>query len=126
MARFNREGIPERVVYAKDLGAFGTITVTHDISKYSKAKVFSEIGKETKVLVRFSTVGGEKGSADTERAPRGFAIKFHSEDGNWDLVGNNTKFFFVKDGKKSENFIHTQKRDPHTNMESLTMMWDYW
>jgi catalase len=107
MARFNREGIPERVVYAKDLGAFGTITVTHDISKYSKAKMFSEIGKETKVLVRFSTVSGEKGSAETERDARGFAIKFHSEDWNWDLVGNNTPVFFFKGGKKFGDFIHT-------------------
>ncbi len=87
MAHFNRERIPERVVHAKGSGAFGTFTVTHDITKYTKAKLFSEIGKETKLLLRFSTVGGEKGSSDTERDPRGFAIKFYTEDGNWDLVG---------------------------------------
>lgn len=126
MAHFNRERIPERVVHAKGSGAFGTFTVTHDITKYTKAKLFSEIGKETKVLLRFSTVGGEKGSADTERDPRGFAIKFYSEDGNWDLVGNNTPVFFIKDPKKFGDFIHTQKRDPHTNLKSPTMMWDYW
>jgi catalase len=126
MAHFNRERIPERVVHAKGSGAFGTFTVTHDITKYTKAKVFSGIGKETKVLLRFSTVGGEKGSADTERDPRGFAIKFYTEDGNWDLVGNNTPVFFIKDPKKFGDFIHTQKRDPYTNMKSPTMMWDYW
>lgn len=126
MAHFNRERIPERVVHAKGSGAFGTFTVTHDITKYTKAKIFSEIGKETKVFLRFSTVGGEKGSADTERDPRGFAMKFYTEDGNWDLVGNNTPVFFIKDPKKFGDFIHTQKRDPHTNLKSPTMMWDYW
>lgn len=126
MAHFNRERIPERVVHAKGSGAFGTFTVTHDITRYTKAKMFAEIGKETKVLVRFSTVGGEKGSADTERDPRGFAIKFYTEDGNWDLVGNNTPVFFIKDPKKFSDFIHTQKRDPYTNLKSPTMMWDYW
>ncbi len=126
MAHFNRERLPERVVHAKGSGAFGTFTVTHDITKYTKAKIFSDIGKETKVLMRFSTVGGEKGSADTERDPRGFAMKYYTEDGNWDLVGNNTPFFFIKDPKKFADFIHTQKRDPHTNMKSPTMMWDYW
>lgn len=126
MAHFNRERIPERVVHAKGSGAFGTFTVTNDITKYTKAKLFSEIGKQTKVLVRFSTVGGEKGSADSERDPRGFAIKFYTEDGNWDLVGNNTPIFFIKDPKKFGDFIHTQKRDPKTNLKSPTMMWDYW
>ncbi|MDI1303591.1 MAG: catalase, partial [bacterium] len=126
MAHFNRERIPERVVHAKGSGAFGTFTVTHDITKYTKAKIFSEIGKETKLVLRFSTVGGERGSADTERDPRGFAMKFYTEDGNWDLVGNNTPVFFVKDPKKFGDFIHTQKRDPYTNMKSPTMMWDYW
>jgi len=126
MAHFNRERIPERVVHAKGSGAFGIFTVTHDITKYTKAKLFSKIGRETKIIMRFSTVGGEKGSADTERDPRGFAIKFYTEDGNWDLVGNNTPVFFVKDPKKFGDFIHTQKRDPHTNMKSPTMMWDYW
>lgn len=126
MAHFNRERIPERVVHAKGSGALGTFTVTHDITKYTKAKVFSEIGKETKVVARFSTLGGEKGSADSDRDSRGFAIKFYTEDGNWDLVGNNTPVFFVKDPKKFGDFIHTQKRDPYTNMKSPTMMWDYW
>ncbi len=126
MAHFNRERIPERVVHAKGTGAFGTFTVTHDITKYTKAKIFSKIGKQTKLLIRFSTVGGEKGSADTERDPRGFALKFYTEDGNWDMVGNNTPVFFVKDPKKFGDFIHTQKRDPRTNCKSPAMMWDFW
>lgn len=126
MAHFNRERIPERVVHAKGSGAYGTFTVTHDISKYTRAKLFNTIGKQTKVFVRFSTVGGEKGSADTERDPRGFAVKFYTEEGNWDLVGNNTPVFFVKDPKKFSDFIHTQKRDPYTNCKSATMVWDFW
>jgi catalase len=126
MAHFNRERIPERVVHAKGSGAYGTFTVTHDISKYTRAKLFNAIGKETKTFLRFSTVGGEKGSADTERDPRGFALKFYTEEGNWDLVGNNTPVFFVKDPKKFSDFIHTQKRDPYTNCKSPTMMWDFW
>lgn len=126
MAHFNRERIPERAVHAKGSGAFGTFTVTHDITQYTRAKVFGQIGKQTRVLARFSTVGGEKGSADTERDPRGFALKFYTEDGNWDMVGNNTPVFFVKDPKKFGDFIHTQKRDPRTNLKSPTMMWDYW
>ncbi|MBE9464554.1 catalase [Dyadobacter subterraneus] len=126
MAHFNRERIPERVVHAKGSGAYGTFTVTHDITKYSKAKLFNEIGKQTKTFLRFSTVGGEKGSADTERDPRGFALKFYTEDGNWDIVGNNTPVFFIKDPKKFSDFIHTQKRDPRTNCKSATMMWDFW
>jgi len=126
MAHFNRERIPERVVHAKGSGAYGTFTVTHDISKYTRAKLFDTIGKQTKVFLRFSTVGGEKGSADTERDPRGFAVKFYTEEGNWDLVGNNTPVFFIKDPKKFSDFIHTQKRDPYTNCKSATMMWDFW
>lgn len=126
LAHFNRERIPERVVHAKGTGAFGTFTVTGNITKYTKAKLFSKVGNKCRVLVRFSTVGGEKGSADTERDPRGFAVKFYTEDGNWDLVGNNTPVFFVKDAKKFPDFIHTQKRDPKTNLKSPTMMWDYW
>ena len=126
MAHFNRERIPERVVHAKGTGAFGTLTITHDISRYTKAKLFNTIGKQTKLFIRFSTVGGEKGSADTERDPRGFAIKFYTEDGNWDLVGNNTPVFFIKDPKKFSDFIHTQKRDPRTNCKNPTMIWDYW
>jgi catalase len=126
MAHFNRERIPERVVHAKGSGAFGTFTVTNDITRYTKARLFNTIGKKTKVFARFSTVGGEKGSADTERDPRGFAIKFYTEEGNWDLVGNNTPVFFIKDPKKFTDFIHTQKRDPFTNCKSPTMMWDFW
>lgn len=126
LAHFNRERIPERVVHAKGTGAFGTFTVTGNITKYTKAKLFSKVGNKCRVLARFSTVGGEKGSADTERDPRGFAIKFYTEEGNWDLVGNNTPVFFVKDAKKFPDFIHTQKRDPKTNLKSPTMMWDFW
>ena len=126
MAQFNRERIPERVVHAKGTGAFGTLTVTHDITKYTKAKLFGKIGNTCRVFVRFSTVGGEKGSADAERDPRGFAVKLYTEDGNWDLVGNNTPVFFIKDPKKFSDFIHTQKRDPKTNCKSPTMMWDFW
>ena len=126
MAHFNRERIPERVVHAKGSGAFGTFTVTNDITQYTEAKLFSEIGKQTKMFARFSQVGGEKGSADSERDPRGFALKFYTEDGNWDLVGNNTPVFFIKDPKKFSHFIHTQKRDPKTNCKSPTMMWDFW
>lgn len=126
MAHFNRERIPERVVHAKGSGAYGAFTVTNDISEFTRAKVFNEIGKKTKVFLRFSTVGGERGSADTERDPRGFSLKFYTEDGNWDLVGNNTPVFFLKDPKKFGDFIHTQKRDPQTNCKSPTMMWDFW
>jgi catalase len=126
MAHFNRERIPERVVHAKGSGAYGTFTVTNDITAFTRAKVFSLVGKETRIFARFSTVGGEKGSADTERDPRGFAIKFYTEEGNWDLVGNNTPVFFIKDPKKFSDFIHTQKRDPRTNTKSPTMMWDFW
>lgn len=126
MAHFNRERIPERVVHAKGTGAYGTFKVTHDISRYTRAKLFGKVGNECRVLARFSTVGGEKGSADSERDPRGFAVKFYTEDGNWDLVGNNTPVFFIKDPKKFDDFIHTQKRDPRTNLKSPTMMWDFW
>src|SRR3954463_5476262 len=126
MAHFNRERIPERVVHAKGTGAYGTFTVTNDISRYTRAKLFNQVGKETRVFLRFSTVGGEKGSADAERDPRGFAVKFYTEDGNWDLVGNNTPIFFIKDPKKFSDFIHTQKRDPRTNCKSPAMMWDFW
>jgi catalase len=126
LQHFNRERIPERVVHAKGSGAYGSFTVTHDISRYTHAKLFSAIGKQTETFVRFSTVGGEKGSADTERDPRGFALRFYTEDGNWDLVGNNTPMFFIKDAIKFPDFIHTQKRDPQTNLKSATMMWDFW
>jgi len=125
MATFNRERVPERVVHAKGSGAFGTLTITNDISKYSKAKVF-EVGKKTQALARFSTVAGERGAADAERDVRGFALKFYTEEGNWDMVGNNTPVFFVRDPYKFGDFIHTQKRDPKTNMRSPTAMWDFW
>ncbi|HSG99003.1 MAG TPA: catalase [candidate division Zixibacteria bacterium] len=126
MATFNRERVPERVVHAKGSGAFGTFTVTGDITKYTKAKIFSEVGKQTDMLLRFSTVAGERGAADAERDVRGFAVKFYTEEGNWDLVGNNTPVFFIRDPYKFGDFIHTQKRDPKTNMRSGTAMWDFW
>lgn len=126
MATFNRERVPERIVHAKGSGAFGTLTITNDISKYTKAKVFSKVGKKTDLLIRFSTVAGEHGAADAERDVRGFAIKFYTEDGNWDLVGNNTPVFFVRDPYKFSDFIHTQKRDPKSNLRSNTAMWDFW
>ena len=126
LQHFNRERIPERVVHAKGSGAYGSFTVTHDITKYTKAKLFSEVGKRTETFARFSTVGGERGSADTERDPRGFALRFYTEQGNWDLVGNNTPVFFIKDSINFPDFIHTQKRDPQTNLKSPTMMWDFW
>jgi catalase len=126
MAAFNRERIPERVVHAKGAGACGTFTVTRDIRNYTTAKLFSEIGKQTEVLTRFSTVAGEKGSADTARDPRGFAVKFYAEEGNWDMTGNNTPIFFVRDPLKFGDFIHSQKRVPGTNLRSPTIMWDFW
>ncbi len=126
LQHFNRERIPERVVHAKGSGAYGEFTVTHDITRYTKAKLFAEIGKKTETFLRFSTVGGEKGSADTERDPRGFAMRFYTEEGNWDLVGNNTPMFFIKDPIKFPDFVHTQKRDPQTNLKSAQMMWDFW
>jgi catalase len=126
MAHFNRERIPERVVHAKGSGAHGHFKVTADITKYTKAKLFSAAGKTTPTFIRFSTVGGEKGSADTERDPRGFALKFYTEEGNWDMTGNNTPVFFIRDPLKFGDFIHTQKRDPQTNLKSPTMMWDFW
>lgn len=126
LAHQNRERIPERVVHAKGWGALGTFTVTHDISKYSRAKLFSEVGKQTPVLTRFSTVAGELGAADAERDVRGFAVKFYTEEGNWDLVGNNTPVFFIRDPMKFPDFIRTQKRHPKTNLRSPTAMWDFW
>ncbi|MFG0326380.1 MAG: catalase, partial [Phycisphaerales bacterium JB037] len=111
MQHFNRERIPERVVHAKGSGAYGTFTVTGDITKHTKAKLFEKVGKKTEVLARFSTVAGERGAADAERDVRGFAVKFYTEEGNWDMVGNNTPVFFVRDPYKFQNFIHTQKRD---------------
>ena len=125
MSHFTRERIPERVVHAKGAGAFGEFTVTNDITKYTKAKIFSEIGKKTPLFIRFSTVAGELGSADVERDPRGFAVKFYTEEGNWDLVGNNTPVFFIRDAIKFPDFIHSQKRDPITNLRSNNMQWDF-
>ncbi len=126
LAHFNRERIPERVVHAKAAGAHGTFTVTHDITQYTKAKLFSEIGKRTEMFGRFSTVAGEKGSADTVRDVRGFALKFYTEEGNWDMVGNNTPTFFIRDAIKFPDFIHTQKRDPQTNAKRDFAQWDFW
>ncbi|HEX4767267.1 MAG TPA: catalase [Lichenihabitans sp.] len=126
LAHQNRERIPERVVHAKGSGAYGTFTVTNDLSKYTKAKVFSQVGKTTDILLRFSTVAGERGAADAERDVRGFAVKFYTEDGNWDLVGNNTPVFFIRDPLKFPDFIRTQKRHPKTNLRSATAMWDFW
>nr|WP_294916633.1 catalase [uncultured Neokomagataea sp.] len=126
LAHQNRERIPERTVHAKGSGAFGTFTVTQDITRYSCASIFAEVGKKTDVLTRFSTVAGERGAADAERDVRGFSVKFYTDDGNWDLVGNNTPVFFLRDPIKFPDFIHTQKRHPRTNMRSATAMWDFW
>jgi len=126
LAHQNRERIPERVVHAKGSGAYGTFTVTNDISKYTKAKLFDKVGKTTDLLMRFSTVAGERGAADAERDVRGFSMKFYTEEGNWDMVGNNTPVFFVRDPVKFPDFIRTQKRHPKTNMRSATAMWDFW
>ena len=126
LAHQNRERIPERVVHAKGWGAFGKIKITHDISKYSKAAIFNKVGKETDVLMRFSTVAGEQGAADAERDVRGFSVKMYTEEGNWDIVGNNTPVFFVRDPLKFPDFIRTQKRHPQTNLRSPTAMWDFW
>jgi len=125
LAHQNRERIPERTVHAKGSAAYGTLTITGDISKYTKAKVLQK-GKKTEAFLRFSTVAGERGAADAERDVRGFALRFYTEEGNWDLVGNNTPVFFVRDALKFPDFIHTQKRHPKTNMRSPTAMWDFW
>lgn len=125
-AHFNREVIPERRMHAKGSGAFGEFTVTHDITKYTKAAIFSEIGKKTKIFMRFSTVAGERGAADAERDIRGFAVKFYTEEGNWDVVGNNTPVFFFRDPKKFIDLNHAVKRDPRTNMRSANNNWDFW
>lgn len=126
LAHFDREVIPERRMHAKGSGAFGTFTVTHDITKYTKAKLFSQKGKKTDVFVRFSTVAGERGAADAERDIRGFAVKFYTEEGNWDLVGNNTPVFFIRDPLKFPDLNHAVKRDPRTNMRSAKNNWDFW
>lgn len=126
LAHFDRELIPERRMHAKGSGAFGTFTVTHDISQYTKAKLFNRVGKETPLFVRFSTVAGERGAADAERDIRGFALKFYTEQGNWDLVGNNTPVFFLRDGLRFPDLNHAVKRDPRTNMRSAQNNWDFW
>ena len=126
MSNFNREVIPERRMHAKGSGAFGTFTTTHDITQFTKAKLFNEIGKKTEVFVRFSTVAGERGAADAERDIRGFAIKFYTEDGNWDLVGNNTPVFFIRDPLRFPDLNKAVKRDPKTNLRSATHNWDFW
>lgn len=125
MAHFDRERIPERVVHAKGAGAFGYFETTHDITKYTRAVPFEKIGKKTPVALRFSTVGGESGSADTARDPRGFALKFYTEQGNWDIVGNNTPIFFIRDPILFPSFIHTQKRNPATHLKDPNMFWDF-
>lgn len=121
----NRERIPERTVHAKGSGAYGELEITEDISKYTKANVLQK-GNKTKLFIRFSTVAGEAGAADAERDVRGFAIKFYTKEGNWDLVGNNTPTFFIKDGMKFPDFIHSQKRDPKTHLRSNNAAWDFW
>ncbi|WP_066175229.1 catalase KatA [Bacillus marinisedimentorum] len=126
LAHFNRERVPERVVHAKGAGAHGYFEVTNDVSKYTKAKFLSKAGKRTPLFVRFSTVAGENGSADSVRDPRGFAVKFYTEDGNYDLVGNNTPIFFIRDAIKFPDFIHTQKRDPQTHLKNPNAVWDFW
>lgn len=126
LSHFNREVIPERRMHAKGSGAFGVFTVTHDITRYTKAKIFSEVGKQTEMFARFSTVAGERGAADAERDIRGFALKFYTEEGNWDLVGNNTPVFFFRDPMHFPDLNHAVKRDPRTNMRSPTNNWDFW
>jgi len=126
LAHFDREVIPERRMHAKGSGAYGTFTVTHDITRYTKAKIFSKVGKKTETFTRFSTVAGERGAADAERDIRGFATKFYTEEGNWDLVGNNTPVFFLRDPLKFPDLNHAVKRDPRTNLRSALNNWDFW
>lgn len=126
LAQFNRERVPERVVHAKGYGAWGRFEVTNDISRYCSADFLGEVGRKTEVFARFSTVGGENGSADTARDPRGFAVKFYTSEGNWDMVGNNTPVFFIRDAIKFSDFIHTQKRDPESHLKPHWRRWDFW
>ena len=126
LANFDREVIPERRMHAKGSGAFGTFTVTHDITKYTRAKIFSKIGKKTEMFARFSTVAGERGAADAERDIRGFALKFYTDEGNWDMVGNNTPVFFLRDPLKFPDLNHAIKRDPRTGLRSADSNWDFW
>ena len=126
LAHFDREVIPERRMHAKGWGAYGTFKVTHDITRYTKANIFSQVGKETPVFLRFSTVAGERGAADAERDIRGFAVKFYTEEGNWDIVGNNTPVFFFRDPLRFSDLNHAIKRDPRTGLRSATNNWDFW
>ncbi|WEK54467.1 MAG: catalase KatA [Candidatus Cohnella colombiensis] len=126
LAHFNRERVPERVVHAKGAGAHGYFQVTNDVTQYTKAAFLSEVGKKTPMFIRFSTVAGELGSADTVRDPRGFSVKFYTEEGNFDIVGNNTPVFFIRDAIKFPDFIHTQKRHPQTHLKNPTAVWDFW
>src|SRR4030088_2544615 len=126
LAHFDREVIPERRMHAKGSGAFGTFTVTNDITRYTKAKIFSEVGKKTEMFARFSTVAGERGAAEAERDIRGFAVKFYTEEGNWDVVGNNTPVFFFRDPLRFSDLNHAIKRDPRTGLRSADNNWDLW
>ncbi|WP_314171983.1 catalase [Streptomyces winkii] len=126
LAHFNRERIPERIVHARGAGAYGTFTVTADVTRYTRAKFLSEVGKQTETFLRFSTVAGNLGAPDAVRDPRGFALKFYTEEGNYDLVGNNTPVFFIRDAIKFPDFIHTQKRDPYTGSQEADNVWDFW
>jgi len=126
LAHFDREVIPERRMHAKGSGAYGTFTVTHDITRHTKAKIFSKVGKKTELFARFSTVAGERGAADAERDIRGFDVKFYTEEGNWDMVGNNTPVFFMRDPLKFPDLNHAVKRDPRTNLRSAQNNWDFW
>ena len=126
LAHFDREVIPERRMHAKGAGAYGTFTVTHDVTRYTRASLFAEVGKKTEVFARFSTVAGERGAADAERDIRGFAVKFYTDQGNWDMVGNNTPVFFLRDPLKFPDLNHAVKRDPRTGMRSAKNNWDFW
>ncbi|WP_163837086.1 catalase [Providencia stuartii] len=125
LAHFDREVIPERRMHAKGSGAFGIFTVTHDITRYTRANIFSAVGKQTDMFARFSTVAGERGAADAERDIRGFALKFYTEEGNWDLVGNNTPVFYLRDPLKFPDLNHVVKRCPYSNMRSMAYKWDF-
>ncbi|NQD92384.1 catalase, partial [Pseudomonas sp. CrR25] len=126
LAHFDREVIPERRMHAKGAGAYGTFTVTGDISRYSRASLFAQVGKQTPLFVRFSTVAGERGAADAERDIRGFAVKFYTDEGNWDLVGNNTPVFFFRDPMRFPDLNHAVKRDPRSGLRSASNNWDFW
>jgi len=126
LAHFNRERIPERVVHARGTGAYGTFTLTKDLAEYTIAKFLQGKGKKTEVFTRFSTVGGGQDSSDYARDPRGFAVKFYTEEGNWDMVGNNTPVFFLRDGIKFPDFVHSQKKHPATNLPNPAAAYEFW